>query len=133
MDTTLVSQNRLMQSIDRRRRELSELGPCMNGSLCRRAGKCANPDCECHKGVRMHFSWQVTQAENGRTHTIYIPADMVDQVRGWTENHRKARKLMKEISALCEKYIRSAVPKLRAGLKRKARLSAAEEGNGHEQ
>jgi len=130
---TLVSQARLLQSLEKRRKELGELGVCMNGTLCQRSGKCADPECDCHKGVRKHLSWQVTQAEHGKTHTVYIPAEMVDQVREWTENHRKAKQLMKEMSALCEKYIRSVVPKLRAGIRRKRELAETRREDGDEQ
>ena len=118
-----TSQSRLLQAIERRRQAIASLGPMMGGSLCQRSVKCANPECDCHRGVRRHISWQVTQADHGKTRTVYVPMEMADQVREWTENHKRARALMKEMSALCEKYIRTVVPKYRAGLRRRGASS----------
>lgn len=121
------SQPHLLQSIAKRHEMLSKLGPMIAGSLCQRAGKCGSPDCDCHQGVKKHFSWQLTRAVNGKTKTLYVPMELLEEVRGWTENHKALKRILKEMSDLCEKYIRSAVPKARAGLRRKSLLSHAKE------
>jgi len=72
------SPRRLLKSIGKRVAELSQLGPEIIGSLCSRPGKCKNPDCDCHKGVPMHLSWQLTSTEKGRTKTVYVPLDGLD-------------------------------------------------------
>jgi len=130
---TLVSQAKLFEALEKLQKELGELGVCIEGTLCQRSGKCSNPKCDCHEGVRKHLSWQLTQAEHGKTHTVYVPAEMVDQVREWTDNHRKAKKLIKEMSALCETYIRSFVPKRRAGIRlRQLQSQPGQEGEDNE-
>jgi len=111
---------RLLKSIEKRVAELSKLGPEIIGSLCSRPGKCKNPDCDCHKGVPMHLSWQLTSTEKGRTKTVYVPLAALDKVQEWAENHKRGRELRKEVSDLCERYLRTVVPRERAVRRRNA-------------
>ena len=113
MEKRYESQTRLMQSIKKRQDQLNEIGAEIAGSLCQHSGKCKNPNCDCHKGVKKHFSWQLTSSERGKTKTVYVPVDCVPLVEEWVANHRLARKLRKEVSDLCKRYIRTVVPKNR--------------------
>ena len=114
------SQARLLKSIEKRVAELSQLGPEVIGSLCSRSGKCRTPGCDCHKGVPMHVSWQLTSTEKSRTKTVYVPMAALEQVREWAENHKRGRKLRREVSDLCERYLRTVVPRERAAGRRNA-------------
>lgn len=118
------SPARLLKSIQKRLDELSELGPEIIGSLCSRSGKCGRPGCACAKGARLHLSWQLTSTERGRTRTVYVPLAALEQVRQWADNHKRGRKLRGEVSELCERYIRTVVPRERA-LKRRVEATAS--------
>ena len=122
------SPTRLLKSIKKRVAELSQLGPEIIGSLCSRPGKCKNPDCDCHKGVPMHLSWQLTSTEKGRTKTVYVPLAALDKVQEWAKNHKLGRKLRKEVSDLCERYLRTVVPRERAVRRRNALEKPLTEG-----
>lgn len=121
------SPDRLMRSIMKRVTDLSRLGPEIIGSLCSRSGKCANPDCPCHRGERMHVSWQLTSTAFRRTRTVYVPLESLETVREWAGNHKEGQRLRREMSDLCERYLRTLVPKERATKRRSSRKSAKTE------
>jgi hypothetical protein len=122
------SPARLLRSIEKRVTELSDLGPEIIGSLCSRSGKCRTPGCACQRGTPMHISWQLTRTERGRTRTVYVPLAALEQVRAWAENHKRGSKLRKEVSDLCERYIRTVVPRERAISRRSASKGLSTEG-----
>jgi hypothetical protein len=122
------SPTRLLRSIEKRVAELSDLGPEIIGSLCSRSGKCRTPSCACQQGTPMHISWQLTRTERGRTKTVYVPLAALEQVRAWSENHKRGRKLRKEVSDLCERYIRTVVPRERAISRRSASKKLLKKG-----
>ena len=122
------SPARLLRSIEKRVAERSGLGPEVTGSLCSRSGKCRAPGCACRRCFPMHVSWQLTRTEGGRTKTVYVPLAALEQVRTWAENHKRGRRLRKEVSDLCERYIRTVVPRERAARRRGASSEPLAEG-----
>jgi len=82
-------------------RKLAEVGPLTRGSLvtARRGG---------------HLAHQLTVSVKGKTRTVYVPADMADEVRAWTENHRRLQRIVREISKLSMAIIHRHVPERRA-------------------
>ena len=107
---------------DARVKELASLGPVMQGSFAEIGVTCGNPNCRCARGEK-HRSHILTKKVRGKTKSLYVPVDMVEEVRGWIEEHRRAKKLLKEISELNEKIVRSHVSTKRA---RSANRAAAE-------
>ena len=59
----------------------------------------------------------------GRSKSLYVPVDMVETVREWVAEHRRVKRLMKDVSDLSEQIVRAHVPSKRA----KARNRAAAE------
>jgi DNA-dependent RNA polymerase auxiliary subunit epsilon len=109
---------------DARIKELARLGPLLQGSLCEIHVTCGNPNCRCARGDK-HPAYQVTKKVRGTTKTLYIPVDLVEEVRTWVREHRRAKQLLKEISALSEKIIRARVPTRRARQRHQAAVAAA--------
>lgn len=107
---------------DARVKELASLGPMLQGSLAEIGVTCGNPNCRCARGEK-HRSHIVTKKVRGKTKSLYIPVDMVEEVRTWIEEHRRAKRLMKEVSDLNEKIVRAHVGTKRA--KRANRAAAA--------
>ena len=66
-----------------RLRRLRGIGPCLAGSLVRQPG---------------HRSRYLTDKVCGKTRTLYIPLDRLDEVRQWNANFQEARKLLQELS-----------------------------------
>jgi len=78
---------RLIQRRDAWLKKLAELGPMTRGSLVTaRRGN--------------HIAHQLTVSVRGKTHTVYIPKDMIKEVKEWTKNHRRLQRILKEVSKL---------------------------------
>ena len=68
---------------------------------------CGNPSCKCARGERHGPVWYLT-VTLGRGHTTggVIPADKVDQVRGWIENYQAVRDRLEKISEINRELLR---------------------------
>lgn len=104
---------------DAKLRQLAEAGPLVQGSLARIGVTCGNPNCKCARGEK-HVSHILTKKVRGKSKSLYVPLDMVETVRKWVEEHRRAKRLLKEVSELNEKIIRAHVPTKRAKAKNRA-------------
>lgn len=107
---------------DAKLKELAKAGPLIQGSLARIGVTCGNPNCKCARGEK-HTSHILTRKLRGKTKSLYVPVDMVEAVQQWVDEHKRVKRLLKEISELNEKIIRAHVPSRRA----KARNRAAAE------
>ena len=104
---THVSTTRLIQRRDAWLKKLAELGPMTRGSLVTaRRGN--------------HVAHQLTVSVEGKTHTVYVPKDMVEEVREWIKNHRRMQRILKEVSKLNMAIIHRHIPESRGAAKRRA-------------
>lgn len=99
-----VSVGRTPGLIRRRERlmgKLAKLGPLVRGSLCtaRRGG---------------HVAHQLTVSVNRKTHTVYVPLDMVKEVESWIWNYRQLWRTVEQISKLSMAIIHRHVPESQA-------------------
>ena len=79
-----VSTNTLIKRRDGWLKKLAEVGPMVRGSLV-----------TARKGN--HVAHQLTVSVKGKTHTVYVPVEMVEEVRQWTKNHRRLQRILKEL------------------------------------
>jgi len=59
----------------------------------------------------------LTSTIKGKKKTLYIPIELLEKIRGGTKNDKAMKRILKEMSDLCEKNIRTAVPKARVSLR----------------
>jgi hypothetical protein len=86
----------------RRKEKLAELGqnrPVVAGSLNRVERK--------DKRERTTVYHLLTFKEAGKTKSVYVPKDMVKEVKAWIMQHRRLKKLMAEVSELSVAIIRN--------------------------
>jgi len=50
----------------------------------------------------------------GRSHSTHIPKDLEEQVQAWNDEHKRVKQLLKQISELSERIVRSYVQNKRA-------------------
>ena len=80
-------------------RRLGQVGPFVAATLSCVRHRCGNPRCRCAAGER-HPSWRLTfKDENQKTVSVYVPVDMLKEVREWLRNYRAFKRLAREISA----------------------------------
>ena len=96
--------------------------PFVEGSLTKVRVTCGNPNCRCAKGEK-HISHILTKKVRGKTKSVYVPVDMVEEVGKWVLEHRRIKKELKEISALSEQIIKQHVSTKQAVSKNLKRLN----------
>jgi len=117
-----IGMGRLETKRDARLKKLGAMGPMIAASLVRRMVTCGRTTCRCASGDK-HESWCLTyKGPKGKTKTVHVPKDMVEEVRAWTEEHKRVKALLAEISSLGLEIIQSHVPRKRAAARGK-RLS----------
>ena len=68
---------------------------------------CGNPNCKCARGERHGPMWYLTVTLGpGRTTGGVIPADKVDQVRGWIDNYQAVKDRLEKISEINRELLR---------------------------
>ena len=93
---------------DGRLKELAQPKPLLGASLVRIKRRCGRPGCHCQRGQK-HEGFYVTLKREGKTKTVYVPKDLVAEVRSWIEQNRRMKRLMREITDLNLALIRSHV------------------------
>ena len=66
---------------------IAQIGPFLEGSLCsfKRPG-CRSP------------GWHLTFKQKAKTRTVYVPMDLVPEVKKWTRTHKELKKLIRQVS-----------------------------------
>jgi hypothetical protein len=87
-------------------RQLRRVGPeLVEGSLAVIRVTCGSPGCHCAKGQK-HEKHILTGKVAGRTRSLYIPQELVEDVRRWNEEYKRAKQLLKDIAEVNEAIIR---------------------------
>ena len=83
-----------------RLRQLTTAKPVLAASLVQIAKHCGRPGCHCQQGGPKHVGNYLTCKVQGKTRTVYVPLDLLDDVRSWVEEHKRLKSLLHEISQL---------------------------------
>lgn len=90
----------IRRSLEARLKKLIPPGPVLAASLTPIAKRCGRPSCHCAQGGAAHTAYHLTYKDHGKTRTVYVPLDLVAEVRSWIDNHRRLKQLLQEISQL---------------------------------
>jgi hypothetical protein len=103
MKTVSVTSNRHATRRQTALRRLGLIGPFLEGSLCsfKRPG-CTAP------------GWHLTFKQKAKTRTVYVPMELVPEVKQWTQTYRQLKKLIREVSRHSLALIRGHVANQRA-------------------
>jgi hypothetical protein len=103
MDTTSA---KLKRKLGRKLAALGKKKPFVIGSLVKIQRKCGNPNCRCAREGPKHPAHLLTTKVNGKSQAIYVPVDMVEEVRQWCLQYCEIKADIKEVSECCEQLIR---------------------------
>lgn len=98
----------IKQMLKSRVTKLKAQGPVLSASLVQSGKQCGRPGCRCMEGER-HIQNQITFKVKGKTQTVYVPRDLVEEVGEWIEEHKRLRNLTQEISQLAVALVRTHV------------------------
>jgi len=96
----------IRRMLDARRAALAADKPVLAGTLTQVRKRCGQPSCHCYHG-EPHLAWHLTYKVQGRTRTVYVPVDLLDEVRAWIEEHKRIKALLGEIHELTVALIRT--------------------------
>jgi hypothetical protein len=87
MQHALTRSNRHTARRQTALRRLAQIGPFLEGSLC----SFKRPGCQAP-------GWHLTFKHKAKTRTVYVPMDLVPQVKQWTRTYQQLKKLIREVS-----------------------------------
>jgi hypothetical protein len=98
-------------ALRKRREGLSKLLPSlsevMRGSLMERYLTCGNPDCKCAHGERHGPVWYLSVTlDQAHRSGCTVPAEQVEQVRGWIANYHQVKEQLEKISDINRELLR---------------------------
>ena len=98
----------IRRSLLARQKDLQAQSPVLAASLVTIRRTCGNPNCRCARGQK-HLGHYLTWKVQGKTHTAYVPVDLVPQVKQWTQEHRRLKTLIGQITQLTLALIQTHV------------------------
>jgi hypothetical protein len=96
----------IRRMLDARRARLAPDQPVLAATLTQVRKRCGQPSCRCYHG-EPHLAWHLTYKVQGKTRTVYVPADLLDDVRSWIAEHKRLKTLLDEIHQLTVALIRT--------------------------
>lgn len=115
--------DRFQQRRSAKLKQLSACKPFIVGSLCKVKRRCGNPECRCAKG-EPHEAHVLTYKVKGKTKTVHVPKEQVEEVRQWVNEHKRIKQLIREISDLSLMVVHRHVPVKRAQKRGQKNLSS---------
>ena len=88
MSTNSTDECRHHRLRDAYRKRIGQLGVFLEGTLSgvRRPG-------------RRNLAWQLTFKQDGKTRTVYVPAELVPEVKLWVKEHKRLKSLVRKATA----------------------------------
>jgi hypothetical protein len=90
----------IRRMLQARLKKLVAQGPALAASLSEVEKTCGQPSCACRHGGPRHTAHHLTLKHDGRTRTVYVPQDLLDDVRQWVSEHQRLKRLQAEVSQL---------------------------------
>ncbi len=99
----------IRRMLDSRLKRLSAGKPVLAASLVHTTKHCGRDCCHCRQGGPLHTAWHLTFKVDGKTRTVYVPLDLLDEVRTWVAEHKRIKTLLKEVHTLSIALVRTHV------------------------
>jgi hypothetical protein len=98
--------------LDTRVKEFKLNGPFVAASLVSFRRECGRPGCHCQSGEG-HLAHHLTFKVKRKTHSVYVPQDLLPEVQQWVREHQRLKPLMRHISQLALAQIQAHVTERR--------------------
>ena|SRR5947209_1219367 len=95
---------RMLQS---RLKKLATTSPVLAASFGTYTHRCGRPECRCHHGGPLHAGQHLTFTEAGKTRSVYVPKELLPEVRTWLAEHQRLKALLHEIHQLSVALLRA--------------------------
>jgi hypothetical protein len=93
-------------------KKLAACGPFVDGSVVKVRRRCGNKNCRCARGEK-HESLYLMYKVKGVTSGVYIPVDLEEEVKEWSREYKRVKRIIREISRAQKSIIRRHVKEKR--------------------
>ena len=102
------------------KKEIAGIGYLKKGSITRCYQVCRNLNCRCHKNEKFRHGpyFLLTSKEKAKTKTFSVPAQMLDEVRGYIDNFKLLKSKFKRMEEITEELIKIKIKNYRKELLR---------------
>lgn len=97
----------IRRSLQSRLKQLATTSPILAASFSSYTHRCGRPACRCHHGGPLHRGQHVTFMEGGKTRTVYVPKELLPEVRAWIAEHKRLKQLLREVHLLSVALVRT--------------------------
>lgn len=98
----------IRRMLDARLKKLQATGPVLAATLSCFTYRCTRPRCRCRNGGPPHASQHLTFKDSAnKTRSVYVPKDLLPEVRLWTAEHKRLKALLREIHLLSLALVRT--------------------------
>jgi len=86
---------------------LRKIKPFVQASLTITRKRCGNPRCRCAQEGPLHEVALLTWKEEKRTHTLYVPMSLRQEVETWVQEGKLLKRLVAEMSQAQREFLTS--------------------------
>ena len=98
----------IRRMLDSRLKKLATTSPVLAASLNTYTHRCGRPACRCHHGGPRHHGQHLTfKGPGNQTRSVYVPKDLLPEVRAWIAEHKRLKQLLQEIHRLSLALVRT--------------------------
>lgn len=97
----------IRRMLQARLKKLATTTPILAASLSFYTHRCGRPACRCHHGGPLHKGQHLTFKDQGKTRSVYVPKDLLPEVRSWIAQHQRLKLLLQEIHLLSLALVRT--------------------------
>jgi len=97
----------IRRSLQSRLKKLATSSPILAASLASYSHRCGRSACHCHHGGPLHTGQHLTFNERGKTRSVYVPKELLPEVRAWIAEHKRLKLLLREIHLLSVALVRT--------------------------
>jgi hypothetical protein len=107
----------ILRMLQHRLKKLATSSPILAASFGTYTHRCGRTSCRCHHGGPLHTGQHLTFKEAGKTRSVYVPKELLPEVRTWLAAHQRLKALLHEIHQLSVALLRAGARflKLKAG------------------
>ena len=99
----------VLRMLQHRLKRLATSSPVLAASFGTYTHRCGRPSCRCHHGGPLHTGQHLTFKEHGKTRSVYVPKDLVEEVRQGLAAQRRLDQLLRQSHQLSTALIRTPV------------------------
>jgi hypothetical protein len=84
---------------------IRKIKPFVQASLSLTKKRCGNPRCRCAQEGPLHEAALLTWKEENRTHTLYVPIELRQEVERWVREGKLLKRLVAEVTQAQREFL----------------------------